>query len=305
MNAIVYRQYGGPEVLELVELPEPKVAQSSLLVRVKAAALNPADIGMQAGVADGIIDAWFPVIPGWDVAGIVEAVGPGVTEFRPGDEVIGFVYEGILRHGTYAERVAADVHYFARKPRNATWAQAAGLPLAGLTAYQSVVRHIKLSKGETLLIHGAGGSVGSLAAQVAVSLGARVIGSASLADAPYLESLGVEPVLYGEGVVERVLALTPAGVDAVFDSAGRGVLGSTAAFHGEGVRVFSIADGGPGVTTIYARPDQADLISLVDLVEAERLVVRVAATYPLASAAAAQKALQQGRLSGKIILEPG
>jgi NADPH:quinone reductase-like Zn-dependent oxidoreductase len=84
------------------------------------------------------------------VAGVVQAVGAGVTEFRPGDEVIGFVYEGILRHGTYAERIAAAAHYFARKPKNATWAQAAGLPLAGLTAYQSVVRHIKLSKGETL-----------------------------------------------------------------------------------------------------------------------------------------------------------
>jgi NADPH:quinone reductase-like Zn-dependent oxidoreductase len=305
MNAIVYRQYGGPEVLEFVEVPEPKVAQSGVLVQVKAAALNPADIGMQSGAADGIIDAWFPVIPGWDVAGVVQAVGPGVTEFRPGDEVIGFVYEGILRHGTHAERVAAAVHYFARKPQNATWAEAAALPLAGLTAYQSVVRHIKLSKGETLLIHGAGGSVGSLASQVAVSLGARVIGSASLADQPYLQSLGVEPVLYGDGLVDRVLALTPAGVDAVFDCAGRGVLASTAALHHEGVRVFSIADGGPGVTTIYARPDQADLDSLVDLVEAGRLEVRVAATYPLAEAAAAQKALQQGRLSGKIILEPG
>jgi NADPH:quinone reductase-like Zn-dependent oxidoreductase len=272
---------------------------------VKAAALNPADMGMQSGAADGIIDAWFPVIPGWDVAGVVQAVGPGVTEFRPGDEVIGFVYEGVLRHGTYAERVAAAVHYFARKPRNATWAQAAALPLAGLTAYQSVMRHIKLSKGETLLIHGAGGSVGSLAAQIAVSLGARVIGSASFTDQQYVESLAADPVLYGDGLVERVLALAPTGVDAVFDCAGRGVLRSSAALHVEGVRVFSIADAGPGITTIYARPDQADLDSLVDLVEAGRLVVRVAATYPLAEAAAAQKALQQGRLSGKIILEPG
>jgi NADPH:quinone reductase-like Zn-dependent oxidoreductase len=166
------------------------------------------------------------------------------------------------------------------------------------------VRHIKLSKGETLLIHGAAGSVGSLAAQIAVTLGARVIGSASLADEQYLESLGVEPLLYGDGLVERVLALAPAGPDAVFDCAGRGVLGSTAVLHEQGARVFSTADGGPGITTIYARPNHADLISLVDLVEAGRLLVRVAATYPLASAAAAQKALQQGHLSGKIILEP-
>jgi len=124
VKAIVYKRYGGPEVLELVELPEPKVGQSSVMVQVKAAGLNPADVGIQAGAGDSIIDAWFPVIPGWDVAGVVMATGPGVTEFRRGDEVIGFVYEGILRHGAYAERIAAAVHYFVRKPRNATWAQA-------------------------------------------------------------------------------------------------------------------------------------------------------------------------------------
>jgi NADPH:quinone reductase-like Zn-dependent oxidoreductase len=303
MKAIVYTRYGGPEVLELIELPEPKVAQSSILVQVKAAALNPADIGMQAGAADSMIDAWFPVIPGWDVAGIVQAVGPGVSEFHPGDEVIGFVYEGILRHGTYAERVAAAVHYFALKPSNATWAQSAGLPLAGLTAYQAVMRHIKLSKGETLLIHGAGGSVGSLAAQIAVSLGAYVIGSASSADAPYLTSLGVKPVPYGEELVEKVRLLAPGGLDAVLDCAGRGVLAMSSALQRKDTRVFSIADAAPGVTTIFARPDQMDLMKLVELVEAGSLTVRVARTYPLESAADAQRALVQGRLSGKIILE--
>ena len=303
MKAMVYKRYGGPEVLELVELPEPKVGQSSVMVQVKAAGLNPADVGLQAGAGDSIIDAWFPVIPGWDVAGVVMATGPGVTEFRPGDEVIGFVYEGILRHGAYAERIAAAVHYFARKPRNATWAQAAGLPLAGLTAYQAVLRHVKLAKGETLLIHGAGGSVGSLAAQIALSVGARVIGSAGLADQHYLKSVGVEPVLYGDGLVERVGELAPAGVDTILDCAGRTVLAETSALHRQDTRVFSIAGQAPGATTVYARPDQDDLISLVDLVEAGRLRVRVAATYPLASAAAAQRALQQGRLSGKIILE--
>jgi NADPH:quinone reductase-like Zn-dependent oxidoreductase len=303
MRAIVYTRYGGPEVLELIELPEPKVAQSSILVQIKAAALNPADIGMQAGAADSIIDAWLPVIPGWDVAGIVQAVGPGVTEFQPGDEVIGFVYEGILRHGTYAERVAAAVHFFARKPSNATWAQAAGLPLAGLTAYQAVARHIKLSRGETLLIHGAGGSVGSLAAQIAVSLGANVIGSASPADALYLTSLGVTPVPYGDELVERVHLLASGGLDAVLDCAGRGVLAMSSALWGEDTRVFSIADAAPGATTIFARPDQTDLMKLVEMVEAGSLTVRVAMTYPLERAADAQRALVRGRLSGKIILE--
>jgi NADPH:quinone reductase-like Zn-dependent oxidoreductase len=126
VRAIIYRRYGGPEVLELADVPNPKLAQNSVLIRVKAAALNPADLALQAGLGDSIMDAWFPVIPGWDVAGIVERVGAGVTEFAAGDEVIGFVREEILHHGTYAEKISAPASTLVRKPRNATWAQAAG-----------------------------------------------------------------------------------------------------------------------------------------------------------------------------------
>jgi NADPH:quinone reductase-like Zn-dependent oxidoreductase len=160
VKAIIYRQYGGPEVLELAEVTDPKLAQNSVLIRVKAAALNPADQVLQAGLGDSIMDAWFPVIPGWDVAGVVERVGAGVTEFAAGDEVIGFVREEILRHGTYAEKISVPASTLVRKPRNATWAQAAGLPLAGLTAYQSIVHTLKLTRGETVLIHGASGANG-------------------------------------------------------------------------------------------------------------------------------------------------
>lgn len=139
-------------VLRLIEHPEPKVAQNSILIRVKTAGLNPAAAALQAGHGDGFMDAWFPVIPGWDVAGIVERVGAGVTEFGTGDEVIGSANESILRHGTFAEQVASSVEYFARKPKNASWEQAGALPLSGLTAYQAVVQHMKLRKAETLLI---------------------------------------------------------------------------------------------------------------------------------------------------------
>jgi NADPH:quinone reductase-like Zn-dependent oxidoreductase len=163
MKAIIYRQYGGPEVLEYAEVPAPKLSQNGVLIRVKAAALNPADHKLQAGLGDSIMDAWFPVIPGWDVAGVVERVGAGVTEFAEGDEVIGFVREEILHHGTYAENASVPASSLVRKPRNANWAQAAGLPLAGLTAYQSVVHALKLTKSEAILIHGASGGVGSLA----------------------------------------------------------------------------------------------------------------------------------------------
>jgi len=139
MKAVVYRHYGGPEVLEYTDVPDPKLSQNSVLVRVRAAALNPADHMLQAGLGDSHTDAWFPVIPGWDVAGVVEQVGAGVSEFAPGDEVIGYIRQEILHHGAYAELVSAPVEALARKPRTASWPEAAGLPLAGLTAYRAIV----------------------------------------------------------------------------------------------------------------------------------------------------------------------
>ena len=302
MKAIVYERYGGPEVLRLVELPEPKIAQNSILIRVKTAGLNPADAALQAGHGDGFVDAWFPVIPGWDVAGIVERAGAGVTEFRPGDEVIGYVNESILRHGTFAEQVASSVEYFARKPKNASWEQAGALPLSGLTAYQAVVQHMKLRKAETLLIHGAAGGVGSLSAQIGLSLGARVIGSASPRNHSYLTSIGVEPVPYDDRLLERVDQLVPNGVDAVLDCIGNGTLERTSAVHGAGTRVLSIADSGPGITTVYARHAAMDLAKLVELVETSQLVVRIGGVYPLEAAAEAQTALRDRSVPGKAVL---
>jgi NADPH:quinone reductase-like Zn-dependent oxidoreductase len=306
MKAIIYRQYGGPEVLEVADVPEPKLSQTNVLIRVKAAALNPADHMLQEGLGDSFMDAWFPVIPGWDVAGIVERAGPGVSEFASGDEVIGFVREEVLRHGTYAEKISTSVAYLVRKPRNATWVQAAALPLAGLTAYQAIVHTLDIREGETLLIHGASGGVGSIAAQIAVSRGARVVGSASDVNHHYLRSIGVQAVLYGEQLVEDARRIVPEGFDAVFDCAGRGVLSLNQQLGKEGMRACSIAGGGPGVKTVFARANQADLTKLVELVEAKSLIVPIAATYPLTEAAVAQQALRNGRNApGKIVLEVG
>jgi NADPH:quinone reductase-like Zn-dependent oxidoreductase len=304
VRAIIYRRYGGPEVLELAEVPDPKLAQNGVVIRVKAAALNPADHVLQAGFGDSIMDAWFPVIPGWDVAGIVERVGAGVTEFAAGHEVIGFVREEILHHGTYAEKISAPVSTLVRKPHNATWAQAAGLPLAGLTAYQAVVHTLKPTRGETILIHGASGGVGSLAAQIAVTHGARVVGSGSATSHKYLRSISVEPVLYGDSLVRDVRAIVPEGVDAILDCVGRGVLALNPQLGGPGLRVCSIADSAPGVTTVFARMEKADLLRLVELVEAGDLTVPIAAMYPLEDAAMAQSGLRNGgKGAGKIVLE--
>jgi len=302
MKAVVYRRYGGPEVLEYADVPDPKLSQNSVLVRVRAAALNPADHMLQAGLGESHTDAWFPVIPGWDVAGVVEQVGAGVSEFAPGDEVIGYIRQQILHHGAYAELVSAPVETLARKPRTASWLEAAGLPLAGLTAYRAIVQTLKVEPGETVLIHGAAGGVGAVAAQLALARHARVIGAASARHHEFLRAIGVLPVAQGDGIVGRVRALALDGVDVVLDCVGKGVLHATAEMGSSRMRACSIADGGPGITTVFARLDSAILTRLVEMVDAGGLRVPIAAIYPLAQAAAAQTALKQSHPPGKIVL---
>jgi len=229
-------------------------------------------------------------------------VGAGVSEFAPGDEVIGYIRQQILHHGAYAELVSAPVETLARKPRTASWLEAAGLPLAGLTAYRAIVQTLKVEPGETVLIHGAAGGVGAVAAQLALAREARVIGAASAGHHDFLRAIGVLPVAQGDGIAGRVRALAPDGVDAVLDCVGKGVLHATAEMGSSRMRACSIADGGPGIATVFARLDSAILARLVEMVDAGGLRVPIAATYPLAQAAAAQTALKQPHPPGKIIL---
>src|SRR5690606_38883075 len=155
MKAISYSRYGGPEVLELGEVRDPKVGPDSVLVKVRAAAVNPVDWKCREGYLDGILDAVFPVIPGWDVSGVVVRPGVAVAEYAEGDEVIGYVREDFLSRGTFAEYVAAPVRTLARKPRNPSFEEAAGLPPAGLTAYQPLHKVLRIGRAETVLVHGA------------------------------------------------------------------------------------------------------------------------------------------------------
>lgn len=309
MKAITYSKYGSAEVLELTELPEPKVGPDSVLVDVRAASVNPVDWKIREGYLDGALDVFFPAIPGWDVAGVVERPGPAVSEFAVGDEVIGYVREDVVRHGTFAEKVAAPVRTLARKPRNLSWAQAAGLPLAGLTGYQALVHALKVGAGDTVLIHAAAGGVGSLAGQIAVALGARVIGTASERNHEFLRGLGIEPVTYGDGLAARVRELAPEGVNAVLDLVGGDALATTPDVLADPGRVASIVDGEGvgklGGHYVFVRPDAVDLAALVDLVEAGKVTVEVAETHPLAEAAAAHRASEEGHARGKIVVLVG
>ena len=305
MKGISYSRYGGPDVLEYGEVRDPKIGPDAVLVKVRAAAVNPVDWKCREGYLDAMLDPVFPVVPGWDVSGVVVQPGVSVTEFTAGDEVIGYVREDFLSRGTFAEYVAAPVRALARKPRNLTWEEAAGLPLAGLTAYQVLVKALQVGRGDTVLVHAAAGGVGSVAVQLARHLGARVIGTASEGNHDFLRGLGCEPVEYGEGLAERMRGLAPEGVDAVFDTVGGEALKTSAELLVPQGRLASIADGeviGYGGRYCWVRPDAEDLQRLTELVEQGVVSVHVSETFPLERAADAHRLSQEGRTRGKIVV---
>ncbi|KOT46523.1 alcohol dehydrogenase [Streptomyces caelestis] len=305
MKAISYARYGGPEVLGLGEVDDPRVGPDSVLVKVRAAAVNPVDWKCREGYLDPVLQPVFPVVPGWDVSGVVVRPGPAAPEFAVGDEVIGYVRQDVLSHGTFAEYVAAPVRALARKPRALSFEEAAGLPLAGLTAYQVLHRVLEVKRGETVLVHAAAGGVGSIAVQLAAHLGARVIGTASERNHDFVRGLGGEPVSYGEGLAERVRGLAPEGVDAVFDTVGGDALRASANLLAPEGRLASITD--PEVVDYggrywFVRPDPQDLQHLSDLADQGTVTVHVSETLPLERAADAHRLSQEGRTRGKIVV---
>ncbi|MGW0733986.1 NADP-dependent oxidoreductase [Streptomyces sp. NPDC002851] len=310
MKAIALDKYGSADDLYVAELPDPKVAPGEVLIRVKAAGVNPVDWKLAAGGLDPIMEVGFPMIPGWDVAGVVERVGLDVGEFAVGDEVYGYIRKDTAQHGAYAELVAASVRMLAKKPESLTWEQAAGVPLAGLTALHTL-RRVGVSAGETVLIHAAAGGVGSLGVQLAVAAGARVIGTASERNHAFLRELGAEPMVYGEGLIERVRELAPDGIDAALDFVGGGAVDVSLPLLKEGpeegrpARVASITDGEAvekGGYLVWVRPDAAGLVELGRLADAGKLRVNVDKALPLEEAAEAWRLSAAGRTRGKLVL---
>ncbi|GAA1872797.1 NADP-dependent oxidoreductase [Myceligenerans crystallogenes] len=305
MRAITYSRYGSADVLELTDEPMPKAGPDSVLVRVRAAGVNPVDWKVREGYLDGILDVRFPVVPGWDVAGVVERTGLDTPEFSVGDEVFGYVRKDWTHGGTLAEYVAAPVRTLARKPASMTFEEAAAVPLAGLTAYQSIER-AGVGTGDTVLVHAAAGGVGSFAVQIARRLGARVIGTASERNHGWLRSLGVEPVTYGDGLADRVRALAPDGVDAVLDYVGGGAVAASVPLLVTGGTIASITDAAArdefGGHYVWVRPSAHDLETLGDLIGSGDVRVEVAQVFELADAAEAHRASESGHVRGKIVV---
>ncbi|GAA2943632.1 NADP-dependent oxidoreductase [Kitasatospora cinereorecta] len=305
MKAISYSRYGSADVLEYGERPDPKVGPDSVLVKVRAAAVNPVDWKAREGYLQAGLETVFPVIPGWDVSGVVVQPGAAVDEFDVGDEVIGYVREDFLSRGTFAEYVAAPVRTLARKPLNLSFEEAAGLPLCGLTAYQVLHRTLKVRSGETVLVHAAAGGVGSLAVQLARHAGCRVVGTAGPHNHAYVRELGAEPVEYGEGLAHRLRALAPEGFDAAFDTVGGEALRVSAETLAPDGRLASIADAEVfsfGGRYAFVRPDARDLGHLAELAEQGTISVHVDRVFPLEQAADAYRLNEEGRTRGKIVV---
>lgn len=303
MRGMAYAVYGGDDVLSLLELPDPKVGPGEVRIRVRRAGVNPVDWKVMSGGLAGVMDAVFPVVPGWDVAGIVESVGYDTPEFQVGDEVVAYARKDVVHGGTFAEFVTMSVRGVARKSAALDWDQAGGLPLAGLTALQTLDR-LTVSASDTVLVHGGSGGVGTLAVQIARARGAQVIATASPDNHEFIADLGAIPVAYGDGAVERIRDIAPEGVDVVADFVG-GVRHVTMAVLAAGGRHASVADPSvveTGGVSVWARPSAAGLAELSRMADVGQLSVPVADVLPLEQVPVAFARSRGGHVRGKLVI---
>jgi NADPH:quinone reductase-like Zn-dependent oxidoreductase len=299
MKVILFDRFGGTEVLQEAEIEAPRPGPGQIRVRVKAAGLNALDGKIRSGALEAVFPTPLPSVPGHELAGVVDALGEGVQDVQVGDEVLGW-----SDTGSYAQYALATT--VALKPVGLDWQHAVALPVAGETA-ERVLNLLGVAAGETVLMHGASGAVGTLAVQFATARGARVIATAGPANQDYLASLGATPTVYGDGLVERVRALAPDGVDAVFDVAGKGALEDSIALRGGTTRIVTIADFRAhqlGITFATGRPQERSAVRLAALAQdaATGKVVTTVTAYPLDQAATAQQVSDAGHVRGKLVL---
>jgi NADPH:quinone reductase-like Zn-dependent oxidoreductase len=300
MKALTYDEYGDLDVLHVADVPEPHAGPGQVRVRVSAASINPIDWKLVSGARGGQ-PLTEPGIPGFDAAGVVDEVGDGVTGVAVGDDVFGL--------GSHTQAELAVLDAWAAKPASLDWAVAAAAGVALETAERGL-RLLGVKPGDTLFVDGGAGGVGAVVVQAAVALGLTVIASAGQDNQDYLREIGATPVLYGQGLVNRVQAIPDARVDAVFDVAGKTPVADLLALAPEPGRVLSIANfdlpahggiatgGGDG----QSRPFDA-LSAGASLLEQSRVVIKVQ-TFPLDRAVEAYRTSAAGHLRGKLVLLP-
>jgi len=307
MKAIVVHEYGGPEVLKYEDTPRPELKENQILVRVIAAGVNPVDGMIRSGMFAKYEKTTFPMILGSDIAGVVEKTGSKITKFKAGDPV--YAYVSLKNGGGYAEYAVATEKEASPKPKSLTYVEAAAVPVVALTAWQALIDTAKLSAGQTALIHGGSGGVGSFAIQIAKARGAKVIATASTPNQDLLKQLGADVAVdYTKTKFEDVAK----DVDVVLDSVGKDTL----------ARSYGVVKKGGFIVSLVARPDPAELdkhgirgapisvepnsselAEIGKLIDEKKIKVIVSQVLPLAEAAKAQEQAATGHTRGKIVLK--
>ena len=307
MKAVVVHEYGGPEVLKYEEVPRPEPKEDQILVRVMAAGVNPVDALIRSGMFAKYEKDVFPIIPGADIAGVIDKVGRKITKFEAGDPV--FAYVSLKGGGGYAEYALGTERDTAAKPKSLSYVEAAAVPIVALTAWQALVDTAKLAAGQTVLIHGGSGGVGSFAIQIGKARGAKVIATASTANQDLLKELGADVAIdYTKQKFEDVAK----DVDVVLDSVGEDTL----------ARSYGVVKRGGFIVSLVARPERAgldkhgirgaalsvepnsdELAQIGKLIDQKKIKVIVSQTFPLSDAAKAQEQVATGHTRGKVVLK--
>jgi NADPH:quinone reductase-like Zn-dependent oxidoreductase len=314
MRALQFSEHGAPDVLKVTELPVPRPAAGEVLVRVRAAGLNPVDVGMVARPRPFISGLRLPAVPGWDVAGTVAMLGAGAEGFAVGDEVFGLSGFPVFVHGTFGEFTTVPAAHLAHKPAQLSWEQAGALPVVGLTSLQAFDAVGGIQPGTRVLVEAAAGGVGHIAVQIAKAVGAYVVGTASLRRHDFLRSFGVDEVI-DYTATDDVFAETGP-IDGVLLSASAAAVARAAKVVEPGGFLITIqhditdevaaitAERGVRHVDFLVAADGAGIGRLARLVQEAKLKVEVAAAYPLKRAAEAFEQVASRHTPGKIVLLP-
>ncbi|MEX0660467.1 MAG: NADP-dependent oxidoreductase [Balneolaceae bacterium] len=312
MKATYFEEFGELNQLKTGSLKRPEPGEAEVLVRVKSAGVNPVDAAVVRGMLKDAIPAKFPAIPGWDMAGIVEETGHAAKRFNKGDEVYAYARRPTVQHGTFAEYVSIPESYLAHKPEKISMKAAGGIPLVGLTAYQSLFNAGKLEKGQTVLILGASGGVGTMAIQLAKTFDAKVIGVASEKNHAYMKELGADETIdYSNNHVGKAVnKVAPDGVDLIFHCSRGDSLDQTKDTLKKGGHLVSITNSKPEVRDdiqfnyVFVEPNAVQLKHLQELANDGKWEMPVSETFSLEEVSKALQQVESLHTRGKLVITP-
>ena len=314
MKAVVINEFGGKETLTLTDVLKPQPSADEVLVRINAAGVNPVDWKIREGWLKDLLPYEFPIILGWDLAGVVEETGDQVEGFANGDHVFAYNRRPVVQQGTYAEYTTVPESYIAHSPDSLSFEESASIPLAALTAYQAIYDAVQLQQGQSILIVGASGGVGGFAVQFAKLIGAKVTAVASEKNHAYLHGLGAEhAICYTKGdFQEPFKSICPSGADVVFDLIGGKTLKRAGNCVKSGGKVVSITDDPRSHVPedkdiqshfVFVEPSAKQLDHIREMVDSAKLKTHLSAVYPLSDVDKAHADMETGHTRGKIVLK--